>query len=274
MGPFNIFRLVVLIVAAVISLLIIPRARRGDLRPGKRRPLSYQIPVEPLTDNPLVTKTLVPQRRPQQRSVAWTMVVIALVVSMLAMSLIPYTQAGAWALFAVGVLAGGAAWYFFSFAKNAAIVDEKSATVITDWRGRSTILIHTYLTGRRYHAGKGVGRGGSLTLHTSHRKQPYRLSLAQWDLTNLVAALALLEAEGRFAPERIKQAGEDRRRQWLVSALNDLENATGEQMSPAFRQRLMEGPLIHPDQFGLRSNTQALVEYTRAGQRAWWSPLS
>lgn len=273
MGPTNIFRLVVLIVAAAISLLIIPRARRGDLRPNKRRPLSYQIPVEPLTDNPLVTKTLVPQRRPQQRSVAWTLVVVALVASMLALSVIPYTHLGAWMLFVVGAFAAIAAWYFFSFAKNAAVVDEKSATVITDWRGRSTILIHTFLTGRRYHTGKGVGRGGSLTLHTSHRRQPYRLSLAQWDLTNLVAALALLEAEGRFAPERIKKARETERRQWLVNTLNDLENATGEQMSPSLRQRLMGGPLVNPEQFETRNNTQALVEYTRAGQRDWWSQL-
>lgn len=267
----NIFRLVVMVVVAVIALLLIPRARRGDLRAHKRPPLAYQIPAEPLTDYPLHRKELRPQRRPQQRSHAWTLVVVALVALMVALSLFTYTRLGGWILMAVALLASAFAWYFFAFAKNAAVVDETSATVLTDWRGRSTILIHTYITARRYHPGKGVGRGGSLTLHSSHRRQPYRLSLRHWDLTNLVTALAILEAEGRFTPTRIIEADQERRRHWLVSALNDLENASGQQLNPSLRRRLMEGPLMCPAEFTKRSNTQALAEYTRAGNRAWWA---
>ncbi|MDO5721363.1 MAG: hypothetical protein Q4P06_02325 [Actinomycetaceae bacterium] len=274
-GP-GLFRFVGLAIAAVIALAILPLVKGDKLPRKKRRPLNFEAPVEPLTGSPVVRQAAMAQRQVRPQIIAWNLVVAAVIVISFALADLPVRSlAGVPFIVPLIVVVTSlvlmvSAWHFFRVAKNTAAVDAKSATIVKNAQGHGTVVIHAYLTSCSFRRQNLFNAHGKVQLGSAQLPKPIVISLQTWQLPNLVNALAILAAEGRFAPEKVVGGSLEARRDWLVDFFAALELASGKQLSTALRDRLMRGPLMRPDQFSSSPNLLGLAEYHYRGTRAWW----
>lgn len=269
MSPF-VVKIIIIVVVGTLSVTMTARARAQRPTVTAATPLIVaSLPERPLTDFPLVSRA-VPQQLPPRRFklAGWTL--IAGGILMLLICPVAWADGepfGAVVFATIGVGSAGAGVFFYLNQRRGGFVDDPTATVFCDWRGRRHVLLHSHLKTCKY---LRSGTGGVKIASTDEpRLRP--IYTGSYSISNLVKALATLEAEGRFAPPTLREADQEERRAWLAGRLRLLQESLNTALSVDLQRRLMEGPLVFPQRYRQVVNSAGLNDWYLHSERVWWS---
>ncbi|MCR2053313.1 hypothetical protein NSA19_10780 [Actinomyces bowdenii] len=126
--------------------------------------------------------------------------------------------------------------YVLRYYHHGSLVDAPTMTIMTSWRGRETRVVHEEIT--KYHA----ANRRTVVVRDS-RGQKLSIDLVWFSAPLLARHLMQLEAEGRFAGNRI---GDTRR---IAKGLSNVEYSFRTRFPDHYKAILLQGPGANPAAF-------------------------